>query len=172
LSKAPVHPSTFGDVGTERRIDMNFLGSSLSEPLPFFVRSSVTQTDSLSDVALWEMERGFWLNDAAYYTTFLAPDCIMVFPEPPGVLVGDEIVAALDHAPRWKAIEMGNRSLVSLDAHVTVLIYPAIAQRDRDPPYGALCSSIYTRTNLQWLLVHHQQTPLPVNSKRQTHMKG
>jgi hypothetical protein len=148
---------------------MNLLGSGISELLPFFVRTSVTQNDSSNEGALWEMERGFWLNDAAYYTTFLAPDCIMVFPEPPGVLVGNEITAALEQAPRWETIEMENGSLVELDTRVTVPTYRAIAQRDGDPPYRALCSSIYTRTNSQWLLVHHQQTPLP--PEQQTPMK-
>jgi hypothetical protein len=149
-------------------MDMNLLGSSISELLPFFV---VTQNDSSNGGALWEMERGFWLHDAAYYTTFLAPDCIMVFPQPPGVLVGNEIVAALEQAPRWKTIEMTNRTLVALDADVAMLTYRAIAQRDGNTlnGYGALCSSIYTRKNSQWLLVHHQQTPLP--PEQQTHMK-
>jgi hypothetical protein len=150
---------------------MNFLGSSISELLPFFVRASVVP-DSSSDVALWEMERGFWLNDAAYYTTFLAPDCIMVFPEPPGVLVGGEIIAALDKAPRWKTIEMQNQSLVSLDPHVAVLTYRAMAQRDGEPVYAALCSSIYTHANSQWLLVHHQQTPLAVRPETTNKPEG
>ncbi|MBB3235546.1 nuclear transport factor 2 family protein [Phyllobacterium endophyticum] len=150
---------------------MNFFGSSISELLPFFVRSSVV-SDSSSDVALWEMERGFWLSDAAYYTTFLAPDCIMVFPEPPGVLVGDEIIAALDKAPRWNKIEMQNQSLVSLDPHVAVLTYRATAQRGSEPAYEALCSSIYTHANSQWLLVHHQQTPLAVRPETANKPEG
>ncbi len=147
------------------------LGSRISEVLPFFVRSSVTQNDSLSDDSLWEMERGFWLNDAASYTAFLAPDCIMVFPEPPGIIAGDEIIAALDRASRWKTMEMENRSLLALDGNVSVLTYRATAQRDREPLYRALCSSTYTRTNSQCLLVHHQQTPLPIHPKRQAYMK-
>ena len=108
---------------------------------------------------IWKLERGFWLGDARYYAEHMADHAMMVFPEPVGVLQGDEIVAGLAGAPRWSDVTFYVRTGTRA-GDTLVLAYRAEATREGAPPYVALCSSTYNHTGEAWELLAHQQTPV------------
>ena len=110
----------------------------------------------LDDQTLWRLEADFWTGGPAHYRACLRSDAVMVFPEPPGVIVGrDAVLASLAGAPRWETVEMTERRLLRLGEHAAVLLYRVRALR-AGTAYRALCSSSWAGG----CMVHHQQTPL------------
>lgn len=121
------------------------------------MRCFVRQESDWKNFPFWETEQRLWLEGTTFYRKSVARDCIMVFPEPAGILVGSEIFKGLEKGPRWTTIEMASRNLMPL-GDVVILTYAALAVRDQQPAYRAYCSSTYECHNSQWILVHHQQT--------------
>lgn len=113
----------------------------------------------MTDQEIWERERGFWLDGVAYYHENMVEAAQMVFPDPVGILKGSQILEGLEAAPRWTAVEMGDRTEEVL-GDTRVLAYRATGTRDGSDPYVALCSSTYVRRGDRWILLSHQQTPL------------
>ncbi|MDO5657177.1 MAG: nuclear transport factor 2 family protein [Paracoccus sp. (in: a-proteobacteria)] len=107
----------------------------------------------------WPTEKAFWLDGAGFYRDNLAPDAVMVFPEPVGILSGEAIIAALEGAARWDAVEITQRGALR-SGETLILTYHATGQRGDAAPYRALCSSTYGRVGSRWLLLCHQQTPV------------
>jgi Domain of unknown function (DUF4440) len=113
----------------------------------------------MTSTDLMELERAFWLQGEDFFAKSLAANAVMVFPEPPGVLTDGEIIQSLRGVPRWSAVE------IQLLAHrdqgdLRIISYRAEASREGDPPYCALCSSVYAKVGGDWKLCLHQQTPL------------
>jgi len=106
---------------------------------------------------IWEMERSFWLEGAAFFEKSLAPDACMVFPFPTGILTRSEILEGLAAAPRWEAIELGDKTESHCE-NTLVLAYKATAHREEADTYTAFCSSTYVRGRNGWVLLAHQQT--------------
>jgi hypothetical protein len=104
---------------------------------------------------LWTTERRLWLEGAEAFAAVLDPGCLMVFPDPVGVLAGRAILDSLEGAPRWAEVTMDARRLARPGADTVVLVYYATGHRDGAEPYRAWCSSTYVRGRL----VQHQQTP-------------
>ena len=109
---------------------------------------------------LFSMEEKFWTQSAGYYHDHLAYAAIMVFPEPAGVLVKDEIVSALDKAPRWSQVALEEHRLLELSEDAAVITYKATAKRDGGERYLARASSAYVHDGRAWKLAFHQQTPV------------
>jgi hypothetical protein len=110
---------------------------------------------------LFSLEEKFGTESAGYYRDHLAYAAVMVFPEPAGVLVKDEIVSALDKAPRWSQVALEEHRLLELSDAAAVVTYKATAMRvDGGKPYVARASSAYVRDGAAWKLAFHQQTPL------------
>jgi hypothetical protein len=109
---------------------------------------------------LWVLEEGFWTGNATFFERHMAADALMVFPAPAGIIQGREIVQAVEAAPRWRNVRMVQRRLSLPSPDAGVLAYEVVAARD-DPTttYRALCSSTYVRTDQDWRLALHQQTP-------------
>ncbi len=110
---------------------------------------------------LWELETRFWLSGAEFYERTLAPQVLMVFPPPAGVLDRAATVDSIRSAVRWQNVSFNEQHLVSATQDTVVLAY--IAQADRggaDSRYAAQCSSVYVRDSNGWSLVLHQQTPM------------
>ena len=42
----------------------------------------------MTDAEFWEVERSLWLGGPAAFRAWVAADCVMVFPEPAGILTG------------------------------------------------------------------------------------
>lgn len=106
-----------------------------------------------------ELERALWLEGAERFRACMAEGCVMVFPEPVGILRGDDILAGLEGVPRWSDLALAG--LVATTAGDTaILAYRAEARRGDGPPYRALCSSTWIRRAGAWRILAHQQTPL------------
>lgn len=112
------------------------------------------------DADIWPLEQSLWLGGAETYETALAPECVMIFPEPTGVLDRASVIAALMGAPRWRSVEMTGRRVSRPNPTTVILVYRAEAVRDAGPAYAALCSSAYVRREGAWRIVMHQQTPI------------
>jgi uncharacterized protein DUF4440 len=110
---------------------------------------------------LFSLEEKFWTEGADYYRRNLAHAAIMVFPDPAGVLVKDEIASSLGHKARWSNVALEEHRLLELSDRAAVVSYKATAMRpDGGEPYIARASSAYVRDGAGWKLAFHQQTPI------------
>ncbi|MFA5581030.1 MAG: nuclear transport factor 2 family protein [Paracoccaceae bacterium] len=107
---------------------------------------------------LWTYETQLWLQGATAFAALLHPACVMVFPEPVGILQGPAILESLVGVPRWQTVNMQDQA--SGGADTVVLAYRAEGQREGAAPYHAYCSSTYIRTPDGWRIIQHHQTPL------------
>ena len=87
---------------------------------------------------LFSLEEQFWIAGADYYQRNLAPAAIMIFPDPAGVLVKDEIASSLAGGARWSEVELEEHRLLELSDSAAVVTYKATARRaDRKAPLCA-----------------------------------
>ena len=114
----------------------------------------------LEDV-LFGLEEQFWLEGAEYYAANLSPAALMVFPEPAGVRVKDEIESSISAGPRWSDVALEEHRLMQLNEGAAVVTYKATARRNGEAePYVTRASSAYVHDGRRWKLAFHQQTPL------------
>jgi hypothetical protein len=113
----------------------------------------------MTDAEFWEVERSLWLKGGEAFRAWVAPDCVMVFPEPAGILSGEGIVDSVARAPRWQRLAISAPVLRRTGTAAVVLAYRAEAHRGVGEPHRALCSSAYVHDAGDWWLVQHQQTP-------------
>lgn len=106
---------------------------------------------------LWDMEEQFWTSgiDNARATT--APNAVMVFPYPPGILQGDQIWTHLRERTGWRSVLLAERR-VTRCRDIAILTYRVSAEKPDVPIYKALCASTYLHDDDRWLRVSHQQT--------------
>lgn len=114
----------------------------------------------MTDAEFWEVERSLWLKGAEAFRAWVAPDCVMVFPEPAGIVTGDEIAATVVRSPRWERVEFARPILRRVGTLAVTLAYRAEARRAGAEPLRALCTSAYVQDAGDWWLVQHQQTPV------------
>ncbi|MEO8216791.1 MAG: nuclear transport factor 2 family protein [Acidobacteriota bacterium] len=108
---------------------------------------------------LWKLEREFWTGGREFYLSRLAPEALMVFPSPAGILSRQETIEAIG-PNRWKDVQFSNQHCMFPADQTAVLVYEVAAERESDVPrYAALCSSTYIRASGAWNLALHQQTP-------------
>lgn len=108
---------------------------------------------------LFSLEEKFWTEGADYYARHLARAALMVFPEPTGVLVKDEIACAVPGG-RWSEVSLEEHRVLELTDRSALVTYKATAIRDGNEPYVARASSAYVRDGNAWRLAFHQQTPI------------
>ena len=90
--------------------------------------------EKLEDV-LFALEERFWLGGGDYYRRILADAALIVFPDPAGVQVKDEILSSVSG--------------------------PSRSRRQGEPkPYRARASSAYVNEGRAWKFAFHQQTPI------------
>ena len=58
----------------------------------------------MTDDRVWEFEESLWTGTAEHYREIVDADCLMVLPEPPFVLVGEQAIAAVSDTPRWARV--------------------------------------------------------------------
>ena len=109
---------------------------------------------------LLNLERELWLGGPEVYERSLAPESLMVFSSPTGVLNRKATIEAIAQAPRWNSVSISSPRVISPSTGVAVVAYEAEAERSEGNPYRAQCSSTYVRINDMWKLALHQQTPL------------
>jgi Domain of unknown function (DUF4440) len=116
----------------------------------------------MRDDAVWLREEEFWKGDARLYDERLAPEALLVFAPPVGVLDRRSAIEAIWQAPRWKNLQFQERRLIRPSSSLIVLTYLAHADRgDAASAYRAQCSSSYVLLGTEWQLALHHQTPLP-----------
>jgi hypothetical protein len=112
----------------------------------------------MTDAEFWAAERELWTGGPEAFRRWMAADCLMVFPEPTGILDGPAAVEAVGQAPRWQAVAFDDARLRRSGGDAAVLAYRAEAARPGGAPWRALCSSTWVRLAGAWWLVQHQQT--------------
>ncbi len=110
---------------------------------------------------LFDLEEKFWTEGPSFYESRLAYTALMVFPEPAGVLLKDEIAPSLAEKSRWAQVELEEHRLLELGEQAALITYKATAARaDGGEPYRTRASSVYVRDGAAWKLAFHQQTPV------------
>lgn len=116
---------------------------------------------------LWALERNFWQGGTDVFDQCLAPQVLMVFPSPAGIMDRGAIMDSISKAPRWTDVTFSNQRAIAPAEDVVVLAYDARAHRDvGESEYRAHCSSTFIRMSGEWKLVGHQQAPDPFISVR------
>lgn len=108
---------------------------------------------------LWAIEHRLWTGGVQAYEKTMAPECVMVFPQPAGILDHPAILEALKGAPRWDDIGFDRPTASQIDEGTIVLAYLGRGLKGVDT-YEALCSSTYRRISGEWRIIQHQQTPI------------
>ncbi|MHA6722005.1 DUF4440 domain-containing protein [Sphingomonas sp. RS2018] len=113
----------------------------------------------MEDDRVWAFEDSLWTGDADNYREKMDADVIVVVPQPPYVLSGDEAVAAVADTPRWDEVGFTDERIARPQEGLIVVAYTVTASRG-DEEYVAHCSSTYRRLEHEvWKVVQHQQTP-------------
>ncbi|MAM62140.1 nuclear transport factor 2 family protein [uncultured Maritimibacter sp.] len=107
----------------------------------------------------WAEEENFWLEGPDFFRANMVDDAVMDFPEPTGRLKGQQVLAALENAPRWDGVNFFDRNMEKLGNKVRIT-YRAEAQRYGADSYVAKCESVYVKLGSDWLLASHKQEPL------------
>jgi hypothetical protein len=109
---------------------------------------------------LFDLEERFWKSGADFYRQHLAEGVLMVLPSPVGILLKDQVIAAVSGAPRWSSVRFEEAWMVEISAAAAIIAYKAVARREgQAASYVALASSAYVREAGAWKLAFHQQTP-------------
>jgi uncharacterized protein DUF4440 len=121
------------------------------------------ETETVLSDRLFGLEEQFWRGGSDFYRRNLADDAVMIFPDPAGVMIKDEICSSLEQSPGWEEVLLEEHRVMELDEHAAIVTYKATAIREGDNvPYVARASSTYVRDGAGWKLAFHQQTPLAV----------
>jgi hypothetical protein len=79
---------------------------------------------------------------------------------PGGTLLDrDAVLQFMADAPQWAWFRIEDTRVLQLTADSAVVTYRATAQREGQPEYHALMSTVYVRREGLWKVVLHQQTP-------------
>ena len=114
----------------------------------------------MDDQRVWAFEESLWTASAEHYQESIDGECLMVLPEPPYVMSGQEAIEAVKATPRWSSVELSERRVSRPEEGLIVVAYRARAARDGAAPYEAHCTSTYRRLgHEEWRVVQHQQTP-------------
>jgi hypothetical protein len=113
----------------------------------------------MDESRIWSFEESLWTADPQHYAESIDDECVMVVPQPPYVLTGEQAIAAVSDTPRWTEIELTERQVMRPQEGLIVIGYKASASKG-DEHYVAYCTSTYRRlAHEEWRVVQHQQTP-------------
>lgn len=113
----------------------------------------------MDDNRVWSFEESLWTADAAHYRECIDDECLMVLPEPPYVMSGQQAIEAVTDTPRWSEVTFSERQVARPQEGLIVIAYKAEASKDGER-YTAHCTSTYRRLEHEvWRVVQHQQTP-------------
>ena len=114
----------------------------------------------MDDERVWSFEESLWIGDADHYRELIDPECLMVVPQPPFVLKGEEAVKAVSDTPRWSKVEITDRQVSRPQEGLIVIAYQASAEKEGGEKYVARCTSTIRRLEHElWRVIQHQQTP-------------
>ncbi len=114
----------------------------------------------MNDARVWEFEESLWTGSAEHYSELIDGECLMVLPEPPFVMSGQQAIDAVSDTPRWLKVVLSNQQIARPQEGLIVVAYHAEAQKDDGKSYRAHCTSTYRRLEPEvWRVIQHQQTP-------------
>lgn len=114
----------------------------------------------MDDERVWAFEESLWTADAEHYRESIDSDCLMVLPNPPFVMSGEQSIQSVVETPRWSKVTLSDRKVARPQEGLIVVAYKANAEKQGAAPYEAYCSSTYRRLgHEEWRVVQHQQTP-------------
>ncbi|TVV76155.1 DUF4440 domain-containing protein [Sphingomonas solaris] len=115
----------------------------------------------MEDNRVWEFESSLWTADADHYRESIDPAVVMVVPQPPYALTGEQAVEAVIATPRWTKVDLTERRVSRPQEGLIAVGYHVRAERDGVEPYEAWCTSTYRwLSHDNWKVVQHQQTPV------------
>ena len=113
----------------------------------------------MTDDRVWEFEESLWTGTAEHYRELVDAGCLMVLPEPPFVLVGEQAIAAVSDTPRWTRVTTSARQIQRPQEGLIVVGYKVEAFKAEGKAYEAYCTSTYRwLAHDVWRVVQHQQT--------------
>jgi hypothetical protein len=117
----------------------------------------------MDDNRVWEFEESLWTGSPEHYRESIDSQCLMVLPEPPFVMAGQQAIDAVSDTPRWSRVTLAHRLIMRPQEGLIVVGYKAEAYREGQKAYEAYCTSTYHRLEHGvWKVVQHQQTLPPV----------
>jgi hypothetical protein len=66
----------------------------------------------MEDGRIWEFEESLWTGDADQYRALIDDECVMVLPEQPFVLTGQDAIEAVARTPRWSGVIFTDRQVM------------------------------------------------------------
>lgn len=117
----------------------------------------------MDDDRILEFERALWIGEDDVYRRCVSRDCVMVVPEQPFLLRGEEAIASVENTPRWSDVDFSDVEINRAQEGLIVLGYRVDANRGGER-YTAYCTSTYQRVGEhEWRVIQHQQT-VPVTA--------
>ena len=114
----------------------------------------------MEDDRVWSFEQSLWTGDAENYREKMDTECLVVVPQPPFVLQGEDAIEAVADTPRWARVTFSDNRIVRPQEGLIVIAYSVKAERQGERTYEAHCTSTYRRLEHEvWRVVQHQQTP-------------
>ena len=111
-----------------------------------------------------EFERALWIGDGDIYRRCVSSDCLMVVPEEPFVVRGEDAIEAVERTPRWSDVDLIDLQVNRAQEGLIVIAYKAEARRG-DERYVAYCTSTYQHVGEHdWRVIQHQQTLPPTTA--------
>jgi hypothetical protein len=119
-------------------------------------------TDSLLELE----ERGWQAlsspDPVAFCEEWLADEALIIVP---GMVIDREtFLRAVTHEQPWAGHQIEDPQTVWLADDSAALVYRVRAQRDGQPEFAGLLTSVYVKRDGRWRLLLHQQTPIPSTS--------
>ena len=111
---------------------------------------------------LLELEEPGWQamsspSPTDFLERWLANNALMVVP---GMIIDrDAFLEAVTSEPPWKTHHIAEPRIVAFTDDCSAVLYRVTAQRDGQPPYVALVTSVYVRKGGDRKLIYHQQAP-------------
>lgn len=113
----------------------------------------------MDDDRIIEFERALWVGDGDVYRRSVSSDCLMVVPERPFLLSGNDAIERVEATPRWSQVRFSDFEIRRPQEGLIVVGYQVDAEREGEQ-YGAYCTSTYQRQGQDdWVVIQHQQMP-------------
>lgn len=114
----------------------------------------------MDDARVWSFEESLWVGDAEHYRELIDEECLMVVPQPPYVMGGQQAVDAVSSTPRWSKVVFSGQQVSRPQEGLIVIAYKADASKEDGESYQAHCTTVMRRLEHEvWRVIQHQQTP-------------
>jgi hypothetical protein len=113
---------------------------------------------------LLEIEEQGWQalsspDPVSFCDEWLADDALMIVP---GMVIDRAtFLQAVGHEQPWASHHIEDPRVLELTTDSAALVYRVRAQREGQPEFAGLLTSVYVKRADRWQLILHQQTPTP-----------